>query len=186
MTNRASCLRDSNATTGGYSCEATPSSITTYTVTDPAAQGATGQSKVNNGSGIMSWGVYTAPVVTAKSALSLTSTIYLAWGASGQSSTTETDVQTPVPSTGSLNDLYVQLNADPGNTNTVTVTLRDNAAGTTLTCTITGNGSTGKSCNDTTHSVSVTGAHFADYQIAVTGTISATPNVIISARWTGN
>lgn len=60
--------------------------------------------------------------------------------------------RTPVSKAATVDTLYVVASADPGNTKTYTYTVMKNGVATALTCTITGNGTTSKTCNDTTHS----------------------------------
>ena len=96
-------------------------------------------------------------------------------------SATESQVQQPQPVAATINNLYVTLQADPGNTNTVKITGRVAGSSSSLTCTITGNGSTATSCNDTTHSMSVTAGQLIDWQIVTTG-ISTATDAYISAR----
>ena len=58
---------------------------------------------------------------------------------------------------------------------------RKNAAGTTLTCTISGASAT--SCNDLTHNFTVAQGDLLDIQAVTTGTIVGTPTVIMGTQF---
>lgn len=62
----------------------------------------------------------------------------------------------PAPFGGTVKNLYVNLSGDPGNAQTFSIVFEVNGADQTLLCQVTGNGTTGTTCNDTTHSVTVT------------------------------
>jgi hypothetical protein len=72
--------------------------------------------------------------------------------------------QTPFPSSGTVSGLQVWLTTDPGNGNTVVVTFTTQAGNSSVTCTVTGNGSTSHSCVDVTHSAAVTQSSVASKQ----------------------
>lgn len=76
-------------------------------------------------------------------------------GFSGQFTGTEVNAQTPIAISGTFKNLNVAITADPGNLNTVALTMRKNGVSQTLTCTITGNGTTAKTCSDSAHSFTV-------------------------------
>jgi hypothetical protein len=76
------------------------------------------------------------------------------------------------------------LTADPGNTNTAVVTLSVLGTPQALTCTVTGDGSHNFTCNDTTHSVSVTAGQTGVWNIVFTGSsLPSTEGVLISAQY---
>jgi hypothetical protein len=94
----------------------------------------------------------------------------------------ESEVQQPIPFTATMNNLYVLLAADPGIGATVTVTQRINGSSQSLSCTITGNGSTNTTCSDTTHTDVFSGAgETFDWQIVAVG-ISGDNQFHISVR----
>jgi hypothetical protein len=127
-----------------------------------------------------------SPVFSAVAALSLGSTVFVSFGVSGISSGTETSVDSTAPEAGTVSSLYVDISSDPGAGNSITITLRDNATSQSLTCTINGNGSNGKQCNDQSHTVNIIQADLLDWQIVSSGTILVSPNFFISAKWVGN
>jgi hypothetical protein len=97
-------------------------------------------------------------------------------------SATESQVQQPIPFTATMNNLYVRLTADPGNGNTVTVTQRISGSSQSLSCTITGNGSTNTTCSDTTHTDVFSGAGQSfDWQVVTVG-VSTDTQLYISVR----
>jgi hypothetical protein len=99
-------------------------------------------------------------------------------------SATEAPEQSLSPVNCTVNNLRVLLTSgDQGNLTTVTVSLRQNGASSSLTCTITGNGSTGNNCVDLAHNPSVVAGDKIDWQIAVSSGLTITGNVAISATW---
>lgn len=107
-------------------------------------------------------------------------TRYVPVGGSGTPSTTEADYSTKAPSALTVNNLQVNLSADPGAGQTLVVTLRKAGADQTLTCTVTGGG--GAVCQDLTHSVSVAQNDLIDWKVVTTGTFVATPSLTILAN----
>lgn len=104
-------------------------------------------------------------------------------GGGGIPQTTEANVDVKAPSALTVNNLQVGISADPGSGQTLAVTLRKNAADTTLTCTITGTGGgTAVACQDLTHSIAVAQNDTIDWKIITTGTYVATPTVTITAN----
>lgn len=96
----------------------------------------------------------------------------------GLTSATETDVQNAAPAAATITGLRVKLNAALGAGATLQVTLRDAAAGTTLTCTTSSGGTT---CSDITHSVNVALGDLIDLQLVSSGTVTAgVPQIIVS------
>lgn len=85
------------------------------------------------------------------------------------------------PAASTIANLQVLLSVDPGNTNTVTVTARDNASDQTSTCVVTGNGTTNLSCSDTTHSFNP--AQGDKLSFKVVNSASYTGTISISATW---
>lgn len=85
-----------------------------------------------------------------------TSTEYIAVGGGVTPNSTEANVQTASSSVATITNLFVQVEDDPGTSNTLTFTWRKNGSSQSLTCTVTGSGGgTNKSCSDATHSFSV-------------------------------
>ena len=66
--------------------------------------------------------------------------------------TTEFDVETVSPLAGTVKNLYVGVNTAPGGSSSYAFTVRKNSANQSVTCTISGAGTT---CNDTTNSFTV-------------------------------
>lgn len=93
-------------------------------------------------------------------------------------SATESIVQNAAPAAATLSGLQVTLSAALGAGATLQVTLRDAAAGTTLTCTT---ASGGTSCSDITHSVNVAQGDLLDLQLVSSGTVTAgVPQIVVS------
>lgn len=105
-------------------------------------------------------------------------TVYFAPSGGGPLSATETSVEMAAPYTASGSSFYVQLSVALGTGNTGVFTIRDNAAATSVTCTISGSSAT--SCNDVTHSFNGTKGDLIDIQGVFTGTISVSPNLMMS------
>lgn len=106
-------------------------------------------------------------------------TYYAPIGGGGTPQTTEAAVSIKAPSAAMVSNLNVQLSADPGAGQTLTVTLRVAGAGSALTCVVTGG--SGAICQDATHSVSVAQNALIDWQIVTTGTYIGTPTITIAA-----
>lgn len=76
---------------------------------------------------------------------------------------TENDRRTVMPTAGTIKNLYVRLNADPGtDPDAYRFTLRKGGASQTLTCTITADDVTG---SDTTHSVAVAAGDIITFMV---------------------
>lgn len=88
------------------------------------------------------------------------------------SNAVENQIEALCPKSGTFKNLFVQTANAPAAGQTVTLTMRVNHADTSLTCTITGTGTT---CNDTTHTAACTaGQTFSLKSVtsATTGTIN--------------
>jgi hypothetical protein len=85
----------------------------------------------------------------------------------------ELSVGVPILTSGRFRNLNVLLSQDPGNGITVQVTARANQAGSTVTCTITGNGSTATTCSDTAHLQAIASGQLWDFKVVVTGSVAA-------------
>lgn len=128
------------------------------------------------GNGVIGTGVASSSVQS----LSLGSTVYIPASGGSISSTTEANVKVPAPASTTLSNLSINLSAAPGTGNSVAFTVRDNAANTALTCTISNSATT---CSDTTHSAVIAQNDLLTISIVPTGTIAATPNVLTSLSW---
>ncbi len=90
--------------------------------------------------------------------------------------TTEANVKLPVPASGTLTGLVARGNGTaPTGTETWTVTVRDNAAATSLTCTISASSSPANVCQDFSDSVTIskTSPDLIDVQITPANTPTA-------------
>ena len=76
--------------------------------------------------------------------------------------TAEINAQEIVSTPGTLRNFYISLAAAPGAGNFYTFTVRQNAANTAITCTVTGAG-TPVACNDTTHNITVAAGDKIDF-----------------------
>ena len=112
--------------------------------------------------------------------LTFSGTQYFPIGGGASSSSTETNVDIDSPAAVTIQNMTVQMSAAPGVGNSVVYTWRKNAAGTALTCTISGASAT--SCSDTTHSFTVAALDLLDIQAVTTGTIVGTPTVVMAAQ----
>lgn len=101
-------------------------------------------------------------------------------GGGGAPVTTEAAVQVNSPAATTVANLKVTLSVDPGNTNTVAVTGRKAGSDQTLTCTITGNGTTNKTCSDATHSFNVAAGDLLDWKVINSATFTGTINISAS------
>ena len=122
-----------------------------------------------------------APVVYSGPSLTLSGTLYFPIGGGGLTSSTETNVDLDSPAAATIQNFSVQMSAAPGVGNSVVYTWRKNAAGTALTCTISGASAT--SCNDLTHNFTVAQGDLLDIQAVTTGTIVGTPTVIMGTQF---
>lgn len=84
---------------------------------------------------------------------------------------TRTNVEAPVPASGTLKNLYVKLSAAPGAGTSYAITLWKNGSATTLTTTI--SGGTDTAGNDTTHNVTVAAGDLIAIEVVPSGTPSA-------------
>ena len=111
------------------------------------------------------WGFGASTVAAA-------TTVFLANGSNPTiaGNATETNVQELAPCTGTMINLYVKI-AAAANANTPVFTVSDNAAGTTLTCTI---ANTATTCNDTTHAPTVTAGDAITLKVANPAAANAT------------
>jgi hypothetical protein len=110
-------------------------------------------------------------------------TRYVPVGGSGVPSTTEADYSTKAPSALTVNNLQVNLSADPGSGQTLAVTLRKNGSDTTLTCTVTGPLTPPAAvCQDLTHSIAIAQNDLINWKVVTTGTFVATPSLTILAN----
>lgn len=111
----------------------------------------------------------------------LSGTAFCPIGGGGSCSATETNVDVDSPSAATVSKMYVQLSTALGGGNSVAVTIRDNAADTTVTCTI--SGAVATACNDTTHSFNAAAADLLTYKLVFTGTIIVTPTISIATAF---
>lgn len=123
---------------------------TPYFLTFPAADalGSLG----SDGAGSLAFTVRRAPYfasTTPGTGIAAATTAFLC--GRGRSAT-ESSARDVMGQAGTMNNLYVQLDGDPGNTFTFIVTVRKNGVDTALTCTVTGNGSNVLTASDLTHS----------------------------------
>lgn len=95
-------------------------------------------------------------------------TLYIPVGGSTAANATEGAVQIPLAASGTASSLYVSTFAAPGSGNSYTFTLRVAGASTSITCEISGASAT--SCNDTTHTATVTAGQLVDISVVTVGT----------------
>jgi hypothetical protein len=111
---------------------------------------------------------------------------YFALGVSGTyggtSGSSAAATQSIATSATTLQSLYVRLGGDIGVGNTIVFTVYDNGTASSVTCTVTGNGSTGSSCTDTTHTLTVAAGDLLSLSMTPTGTIS-TNNISYAVQW---
>lgn len=118
-------------------------------------------------------------VYSGLAGVSLTNaTIYFPVGGGSLANATEASVQTFQGSAGTVSGFGVSLSTSLGGTNSVVLTWRKNAAGQSVTCTITAPALT---CSDTTHSFTFAASDTLDIQAVLTGTIAATPIWVMTA-----
>jgi hypothetical protein len=72
---------------------------------------------------------------------------------------------------GTFKNLYININVAPSGSQTDIFTLRVNGADTAVTCTITG---TATSCNDTTHTATITAGQNWSIKVVGSGSAAAT------------
>lgn len=120
-------------------------------------------------------------VVYSGPSLTLSGTLYFPIGGGGLTSATEANVDIDSPAAATIQNFSVQMSAAPGIGNSVVYTWRKNAAGTALTCTI--SGAVATSCSDTTHSFTVVQGDLMSVQAVTTGTIVGTPTVVMGTQF---
>lgn len=104
-----------------------------------------------------------------------TTPVYIPLGGGGLGSTTEASVQTEVAAVTTFSNVCVVLSSAPGGGNSLVVTLRDNAANTTITLTISG---AAVSACDTTHTVTNVANDLMDWSLVPSGVIALfSPNI---------
>ncbi len=86
-----------------------------------------------------------------------------------------------MPTAGTIDKLYFFSNKAPGAGTSWAMTVRQNNATTTITCT---ESNTTATCNDTTHSISVNAGDFIDLAIQAVGTPAAFTNGFFGVRFT--
>ncbi len=119
-------------------------------------------------------------IVFSASSVSFAGTQFLAAGGGAGISSTEASVQTASPAAATISNLYVQLSVAPGMGNSIAFTWRDAGSSQTSTCTVS---NTATSCNDTTHSFAAAAGDLINFQSVTTGTVIATPTVLISSAF---
>jgi len=95
--------------------------------------------------------------------------IYLSMSGDANIDSTEQDTQIPVPTNGTLKNLYVKVSAAPSEGKSYTYTIRKALANTSLTCTI---ANTDTSCSDLSNSVSLSPGDLINISITTSGTPS--------------
>lgn len=114
------------------------------------------------GSGGGAWGIYSG------TSLTVSGTQYFPIGGGGLPSGTEVNVDLPAPSAATISKFYAETNVAVGVGTTLTLTFRQNAGDTAITCAIAGASAT--TCNDTTHSFNPASADALAVKLVVTGT----------------
>lgn len=110
-------------------------------------------------------------------ALTVTGTQFFPITGGALPSATELNVDLPAPSSATISKFFAETNVAVGAGTTLTFTFRQNAAITTVTCSLSGASAT--SCSDLTHSFTPASADVLSVQTVVTGTpIVGTLNVI--------
>lgn len=106
-------------------------------------------------------------------------TQYAPYGGGGKTSTTETAVSTKASGAVTISNLHVNIDVAIGASATLAITLENGTATpSTLTCTTVGGGTT---CDDTTHSVSVTNLNLLSWKLVSSGSVtSGLPNIKVS------
>jgi hypothetical protein len=108
-------------------------------------------------------------------------TYYFPIAGGGNRSTTETDVDAEAPSAATVSNFYANVSTALGAGNSAVFTYRDNAVGTSVTCTISGASAT--TCNDSTHSFAAAKGDLLTIQVVTTGTIVATPTLVMTTQF---
>ena len=109
-----------------------------------------------------------------------TTPVYIPLGGGGLGSTTEASVQTQVAAVTTFSNVCVVLSGAPGGGNSLAVTLRDGAADTAITLTISG---AAVSACDTTHTVTNVANDLMDWSLVPSGVIPAfSPNIQLLAQ----
>lgn len=136
------------------------------------ATGATGSG--GSGSGIT--------IYSGLAGVSLTGTVFFPVGGGSIASTTESSVQTNVQSTYTISNFGTQLSAAIGAGNSAVFTWRKNGSSQAVTCTVSGTGSGGTACADTTHTFSTVATDVIDIQVVFSGTVLVTPVFTMNAQ----
>ncbi len=116
----------------------------------------------------------------------VSSTVYVPVNGGGNGSATAANVGWPVTAAAPVSGLQVYSSAVPGTGNTLVVTLCDVTISSTcgtlqaVTCTIT---AAANSCSDTTHTFTPSIGDLLVWQIAPTGTVTITPNILVGANF---
>ncbi len=104
--------------------------------------------------------------------VALTGTLFFPIGGGSQASATEASVQSKVNAATTFSNFGANLSVALGAANSVALTIRKNAADTTVTCTVADPATT---CSDTTHSFTSAAGDTIDVKAIFTGTIVAAP-----------
>jgi hypothetical protein len=107
-------------------------------------------------------------------------TYYFPVGGGATPSVTETSVDVEAPSAATITNFYAQLSVTLGAGQTGVFTWRKAGVSQSVTCTVSGTATT---CNDLTHSFTVAQGDLIDIQLVTTGTVVATPNLIMAAQF---
>lgn len=154
-----------------------PGTFTLSTCTPSAAPTASGTPR---------WGVRWQPTTTGDSILSMADQSAVLGGGTqfaypnltGTAGATEANVELIAPNSFTIQSTVQSTNVDPGSGKTHVFTLREGTgsgqSNNTPTCTITGNGSTGLSCNNATPSTGIVAGKLLDWQIVTTAAATAT------------
>ena len=149
---------------GSFTTIASADTAAAYTIKLPTAQGAVNSLLLNDGSGNLSF-VLASSLANYASLAGGSNNATVAAGltvygpVNGEQTMSLTDgagaTRTLVSRASTIQNLYVQLSGDPGSSKTAIFTVEKNGSDTALTCTVTGNGTTATTCNDTTHTFTV-------------------------------
>jgi len=94
----------------------------------------------------------------------------------GNSSSTESDVQNILPANGTVGNFFAYVTAAPSVGNSWVFTVRKNGVNSAVTCAING---TNQSCSDTTHTLGFTKGDLISIQVT-----TANHPAVASAQWT--
>ena len=120
--------------------------------------------------------------VWSASTVTLTAgTYFTPTGGGAAVSATESSVQVPIAVGAKIQDLFVQLSVALGAGTNAVITWRDLGSDSILTCTIS---DPATQCSDTSHSLTVGQGNAESVKIVTTGTVTATPDISISAVFT--